>query len=287
MIIEFLKLKGMDKDELQTKLISLEDFLKEVLIIQNNIREKKYGCFMDRIPCVLRHEVWKKYISNKFRQGKCFCCRKMQIEESNFECGHVISRKNNGPSSLDNLRPICSLCNKSMNIQNMYEFISSCGFWINTNPNSIRFKPIECLKFSFESIIYACEWCKESFKIKEDLQNHQKTTKNCLDIQIKARLSKNCNYGGTINQNLTKQDFEFVYESQNNIINTLHKNCEDLKDEIMFLNTKLKLSEKETFQDKNIIAKLESKIEFLAEYFKTLADLKENDAALKFYCTII
>jgi hypothetical protein len=81
------------------------------------------------IPSTLRHEVWKKYISAYYRTGKCFCCKTTTIEESNFECGHIISKKGNGPNTLRNLRPICSQCNKSMSACNMHEFIKECGFW--------------------------------------------------------------------------------------------------------------------------------------------------------------
>ena len=40
-----------------------------------------------------------------------------------FEVGHVVSVHNNGDLSIENLRPICSLCNKSMSTRNMLEFI--------------------------------------------------------------------------------------------------------------------------------------------------------------------
>ena len=40
-----------------------------------------------------------------------------------FEVGHVISVHDNGDLTIENLRPICSLCNKSMGVQNMVEFI--------------------------------------------------------------------------------------------------------------------------------------------------------------------
>ena len=39
-----------------------------------------------------------------------------------FECGHVVSEKNGGKPTIDNLRPICSFCNKSVGTMNMEEF---------------------------------------------------------------------------------------------------------------------------------------------------------------------
>ena len=44
------------------------------------------------------------------------------IDSFNFECGHIISDYNKGKISLDNLRPICSSCNKSMGRQNWDDF---------------------------------------------------------------------------------------------------------------------------------------------------------------------
>jgi len=104
--------------------ITIEEFTKQVQSIKilKNIDKHK-------IPSTVRHEVWKRYVSEIYRKGKCFCCRTSEIEESNFDCGHVISRNNKGPISLENLRPICGQCNRSMGTQNMDEFIIAYGFW--------------------------------------------------------------------------------------------------------------------------------------------------------------
>ena len=45
-----------------------------------------------------------------------------------YECGHVHAEKNGGSNTLNNLRPICSGCNRSMGIKNMELFIKECGF---------------------------------------------------------------------------------------------------------------------------------------------------------------
>lgn len=110
------------------KLPTLNEFISEVEQIKENSQILSNNV-LGSIPSTLRHEVWKKYISDTFRKGKCFCCRSALIEESNFECGHVVSRKNGGPINLENLRPICSQCNKSMSSKDMDTFIISCGFW--------------------------------------------------------------------------------------------------------------------------------------------------------------
>lgn len=74
------------------------------------------------IPQTVRNSVWLKYMG-EVHTGKCYCCKLELISKGVFECGHVISDKKGGKITLDNLRPICSLCNKSMGTKNMDEFM--------------------------------------------------------------------------------------------------------------------------------------------------------------------
>jgi hypothetical protein len=81
----------------------------------------------EKIPATVRNAVWCKYIG-ELNYSKCFCCNYEPITKGNYECGHVISEKNGGNVHLDNLRPICSLCNKSMGTRNMEHFMKQYGF---------------------------------------------------------------------------------------------------------------------------------------------------------------
>jgi hypothetical protein len=74
--------------------------------------------------------VWFNYIGETMN-GKCTCCNVNNISFINFDCGHVISERLGGANTLNNLRPICRLCNNSMGIKNMNEFIQECGFNMN------------------------------------------------------------------------------------------------------------------------------------------------------------
>ena len=65
--------------------------------------------------------VWDKYIGKEKGIGKCYSCSE-NIDSKNFEAGHIIPEAKGGPTNIDNLRPICSCCNKSMGTQNMDEF---------------------------------------------------------------------------------------------------------------------------------------------------------------------
>ena len=66
------------------------------------------------IPKALREEVWRKYIGTQY-ESKCtivWCTNK--ITPFDYEVGHNIPHSKGGTNSVDNLRPICSRCNKSM-----------------------------------------------------------------------------------------------------------------------------------------------------------------------------
>lgn len=77
-----------------------------------------------RIPAAVRNAVWNTYIGNDVGKILCFVGCGEYITRGNYECGHVLSEKNNGQITITNLRPICSTCNKSMNTIHMYEFMN-------------------------------------------------------------------------------------------------------------------------------------------------------------------
>lgn len=71
---------------------------------------------------VIRQLVWNKYIGERNGLGTCWCCRNKTISAFEFEAGHVVPRAKGGPDTVENLRPICSLCNKSMGTENMLDY---------------------------------------------------------------------------------------------------------------------------------------------------------------------
>jgi len=85
------------------------------------------------IPSTVRNTVWNIYIGNGVKEGICFCCNTEPITYANFDCGHVESRHNRGKTTVQNLRPICGLCNKSMGTMNMEIFMLEYGFFKNDN----------------------------------------------------------------------------------------------------------------------------------------------------------
>lgn len=66
------------------------------------------------IPKSLKENVWIHYIGENFT-GKCsveWCNKK--ITPFTFETGHNVPESKGGHTSIENLRPICASCNKSM-----------------------------------------------------------------------------------------------------------------------------------------------------------------------------
>lgn len=80
------------------------------------------------IPKTLKIKVWDFYIGETNGIGLCLCCNEEKIKASHFECGHVISEYNGGSTCLENLRPICSRCNRSIGSKNMDNFMDIYKF---------------------------------------------------------------------------------------------------------------------------------------------------------------
>jgi hypothetical protein len=84
-------------------------------IIFEKIREKK-----PKITKKLSNAIWNKYIGKENAIGKCFSCKE-KISIQHFECGHLISHKNGGPTTIENLRPFCPECNRQLGSANFLE----------------------------------------------------------------------------------------------------------------------------------------------------------------------
>ena len=73
------------------------------------------------IPKSLKNLVWDSTNGKKNGIGPCYCCRQT-IDSKHFEVGHIVAVKDGGKNTFQNLKPICSVCNKSMGTQNLEEF---------------------------------------------------------------------------------------------------------------------------------------------------------------------
>ena len=85
----------------------------------------------EKIPATVRNIVWATHIGKDKTSGDCYCCGVETISKANFAVGHVLAEANGGSLLVDNLRPICTLCNSSMGKRNMLDFMTTHG--INSN----------------------------------------------------------------------------------------------------------------------------------------------------------
>jgi 5-methylcytosine-specific restriction endonuclease McrA len=99
------------------------------------------------IPKTVKKTVWNTFIEtddpNKLR-GKCFVGCGTDINIDNFELGHIVAHSNGGGDNVDNLRPICGLCNKSMGTENLLDFKEKYGLNNITDPAYFVEKLEEC-----------------------------------------------------------------------------------------------------------------------------------------------
>ena len=73
------------------------------------------------IPKALKVIVWENTFG-KDGVGKCMVCNYRDITPFTFECGHILAEADGGETLEHNLRPVCSLCNRSMGKVNMINF---------------------------------------------------------------------------------------------------------------------------------------------------------------------
>jgi hypothetical protein len=73
-----------------------------------------------QISKALRMAVWQEYIG--IQEAYCYCCQRQKINPFRFQCGHNVAECKGGETTVENLRPVCDLCNSSMGTKNLEEF---------------------------------------------------------------------------------------------------------------------------------------------------------------------
>jgi 5-methylcytosine-specific restriction endonuclease McrA len=87
-----------------------------------SLRDEPQVFKRESIPKCVRNALWINYFKDS-RTGMCQCCLREQITIGNFHAGHIIAHANGGLTTLDNLTPLCMLCNTSMSTYDLNEFI--------------------------------------------------------------------------------------------------------------------------------------------------------------------
>lgn len=107
-------------ENLQKTLLEITNKTKEIeekIEINNDKKYKKKP-----IPKTLKMSVWYTHIGKEIGMVKCPCCNSNEISQMDFDCGHVIAESKGGPMTIENLKPICNKCNRSMRTMNMNDF---------------------------------------------------------------------------------------------------------------------------------------------------------------------
>lgn len=76
----------------------------------------------NKIPAALREQVWLHHCGRRF-DSKCrviWC--KNRITAFDFQCGHICAEAQGGPTTLENLIPLCQRCNQSMGTMHLDEW---------------------------------------------------------------------------------------------------------------------------------------------------------------------
>jgi hypothetical protein len=78
----------------------------------------------------IKTDCWDYWIGKDVAIAKCMCCELSDMRIIDFDCGHVLSKANGGLHHINNLRPICPACNKSMKKLHMAVFKFKYGYGI-------------------------------------------------------------------------------------------------------------------------------------------------------------
>lgn len=100
---------------------SLEDSRQENTAPLTAPRDRRVA-----IPKATRVALWNNTFGERRGVGACFCC-KQEVTQQSFECGHVLAVARGGTDAIDNLRPLCKTCNRSMGTEDMPAFMERTG----------------------------------------------------------------------------------------------------------------------------------------------------------------
>ena len=88
-----------------------------------------------RIPKDIRIKVWIKHNGDTF-VGSCFVC-KNKLHFKDCDIGHIIPSSKGGSSlDIDNLRPLCTSCNRGMGNMDLVEYSNYFGYNNNKSHHS-------------------------------------------------------------------------------------------------------------------------------------------------------
>lgn len=116
--------------------ILIDYLLEELQMIKNSpvklainiISDGKKKYKKKKITHTVKISCWNTHVGELIPKIKCLCCNNVDITQHNFHCGHIVAECNGGTYEMNNLLPICNVCNNSMGTMNMNEFRADHGF---------------------------------------------------------------------------------------------------------------------------------------------------------------
>ena len=125
---QWRSINDIREEPAQNEIVYIAPTTVEPKVESKNEAAPKKKSKKDTIPKNVRDLCWYTWIGKDIASAKCVCCERIEIRMTAFECGHVIAESKGGSISVDNLRPICSACNRSMASENLADFKKRCGF---------------------------------------------------------------------------------------------------------------------------------------------------------------
>jgi hypothetical protein len=201
-----------------------------------------------KLPAIRRQEVWNTHIGEYIGKILCPSCETNSITPFTFVCAHVLAVSNGGDNSVNNLRPICQLCNSSMYTQCMSDFIME---FYPTSPLMSTFDT----KVSLSTDVVTCQ------PIEIDQSKKQRTVDNmvvqgkqpnitCEEIMSKCicpKCAKLFATKGSLTRHLKGYCIGFIQDQKDKI--------KELKDEINMLRDAVEKSKQIAEKSKQIAEK--------------------------------
>ena len=174
------------KEEIRTIKDKYATIKKE---IRNKYKSEKPKNSRVSIPKAVKDTIWDQCFGKEAGIGKCYCCSG-EINSKKFDCGHIISVANSGTNNIDNLKPICSTCNKSMGTTNMEEFkkeyfakIENCKVCRDTVVNcETKYKDIN-EKIRGHKSVGMCNDMGLHILCKGNIDRNKESTNKCSDCR--------------------------------------------------------------------------------------------------------
>lgn len=258
MELELEKINNLMTEEISSIRDKYNKLKRDVRKKYKELEKKEQKNKRKTIPKALKDKIWDDTFGSKCGEGKCYVCSDV-INSKKFECGHIVAVAKGGNNDIENLKPICSTCNKSMGVKNMEEFKKEYFSSLNKKPIQNN-KPIQNTEsVNIRSIINKkCQLLNQiSNLIKEleikknirftEISNYIKTNdhldnylnnipgiinpvylKRCPLSQLTSKLS-NCSYLGMTNQ-LSSQYGIPCIDNRIKLIQTLIDNIEPYKE---------------------------------------------------------